>query len=152
MSILLDTNILTRLAQHTHRLHATARDAVMALQGVGKTLFIVPQNLYEFWVVATRPVAANGLGLTAAEADAELTSFETLFPLLADTHALLPEWRRLVRAHGVLGKSGHDARLVAALLTHGLTHILTFNVADFARFPGITVLDPAAQRTAAEAS
>jgi hypothetical protein len=102
----------------------------------------VPQNLYEFWVVATRPIAANGLGLSAAEADSELTCFEALFPQLADTPALLPEWRRLVRCHGILGKSGHDARLVAALLTHGLTHVLTFNVADFAHFPGITVLDP----------
>ena len=28
--------------------------------------------------------------------------------------------------------------------THRLTHLLTFNVADFARFPGITILDPLA--------
>lgn len=39
---------------------------------------------------------------------------------------------------------------IAALVTrammnvHGLTHILTFNAADFARFPGLTVLDPVA--------
>ena len=74
MSVLLDSNILTRLAQHTHPMHATARDAVAALRQGGDTLFIVPQNLYEFWVVATRPIAANGLGLTAAEADAELAA------------------------------------------------------------------------------
>src|SRR4051812_28543304 len=35
---------------------------------------IVPQNLYEFWVVLTRPTAVNGLGKTAAEAAAELES------------------------------------------------------------------------------
>ena len=27
--------------------------------------------------------------------------------------------------------------------THGMTHLLTFNGKDFARFPGVTVLDPA---------
>src|SRR5437016_178726 len=85
MSILLDTNILTRLAQHTHPMHAAARDAVAALQAGGETLHLVPQNLYEFWVVATRPVAVNGLGFTVAQADAELARLETLFPVLPET-------------------------------------------------------------------
>jgi len=66
-----------------------------------------------------------------------------LFPLLDDSPAIFPEWQRLVAAHAVLGKNGHDARLVAAMLVHGVTHLLTFNTADFARFPGITALDPA---------
>jgi predicted nucleic acid-binding protein len=43
----------------------------------------------------------------------------------------------------VLGKNAHDTRLVAAMLVHGVTHLLTFNVTDFSRFPGLTVLDPA---------
>src|SRR3989442_2982935 len=137
MNILLDSNILARLAQHTHPMHATARDAVAALRHAGETLLIVPQNLYEFWVVATRPLAANGLGFTAPQADAELARLEALFPLLPDSTALLPAWRRLVVTHSALGKNAHDARLVAAMLVHGLTHLLTFNVADFIRFPGI---------------
>jgi predicted nucleic acid-binding protein len=144
MSVLLDSNILTRLAQHTHPMHATAQGAVTALQRGGEALFIVPQNLYEFWVVATRPVAVNGLGFTAAQADAELARLEALFPLLPDTPAIFAAWRRLVAAHGVLGKNAHDARLVAAMTAHGMTHLLTFNGADFARFPGISILDPGA--------
>jgi predicted nucleic acid-binding protein len=99
--------------------------------------------LYEFWVVATRPVAGNGLGLSAAEASAELARLRALFPLLLDTPAIFAEWERLVNVHQVLGKNAHDARLVAAMVVHGLTHILTFNTADFSRFPGITVIDPA---------
>jgi hypothetical protein len=123
-------------------MHVAARDAVAALQRGGDTLLIVPPNLYEFWVVATRPVAANGLGFTASQADAELARLEALFPLLPETPAICTEWRRLVVASGILGKNAHDARLVAAMLAHGLTHLLTFNVADFIRFPRITVLDP----------
>lgn len=64
------------------------------------------------------------------------------FQVLADSPGLFPEWRSLVRAHAVSGKPTHDARLVAAMKVHGLTHLLTFNVADFTRYP-ITVLDPA---------
>ena len=36
----------------------------------------MPQNLYEFWVVAPRPVALNGLGSSAAQAEAELARRE----------------------------------------------------------------------------
>ena len=40
------------------------------------------------------------------------------------------------------GKKAHDARLVAAMNLHGITHIVTFNSDDFARDAGITVIHP----------
>jgi len=43
-----------------------------------------------------------------------------------------------------MGKPSHDARLVAAMLAHGVTHILTFNDTDFRRYAGITPVVPAA--------
>jgi predicted nucleic acid-binding protein len=104
---------------------------------------VVPQVLYEFWVTATRPLAANGLGLSAAAAAAELARLKGLFTFLPDTAAIYPEWERVVTLHQVTGKNAHDARLVAAMGVHGLTHLLTFNTTDFARFPGVTALDPA---------
>jgi len=42
----------------------------------------------------------------------------------------------------VSGKQAHDARLAAAMLRHGLTHLLTFNIEDFKRYPSINILDP----------
>ncbi len=144
MSVLLDTNILARMAQPGTAAYQTALDAVTALQLRGDVPCLVPQVLYEFWVIATRPIAVNGLGFTPAQADAELGRVLGLFPLFfPDTAAIFPEWRRLVVAHQVSGLPAHDARLVAAMNIHGLTHLLTFNTAHFTRFPGITVLDPA---------
>ena len=142
MSVLLDTNILTRLSQGTHPMHAAARAATDGLRAVGRHPQIVPQVIYEFWAVATRPVAANGLGLTVLEAQSELARFRGLFPTLPETPDFLPEWERLGVAHDCKGKPAHDARLVAAMRVHGLTDLLTFNGADFARYPGITVLSP----------
>jgi hypothetical protein len=84
MSVLLDTNILARLAQHTHPMHTAGRDAVAALQHGGETLHVVPQNHYEFWVVATRPVAVKGLGFDAGQAAAELGRLQGLFGLLPE--------------------------------------------------------------------
>jgi predicted nucleic acid-binding protein len=94
--------------------------------------------------VATRPAQANGLGLTPAQAAAELTRLKALIPLLPDTAAIYPQWERLVLTHQAAGKTAHDARLVAAMAVHGMTHLLTFNTQDFARYPVITALDPVA--------
>jgi hypothetical protein len=52
------------------------------------------------------------------------------------------EWRRLVVACSVAGVQVHDARLVAAMLAHGVPQLLTLNGRDFARYPGIAVLHP----------
>src|SRR5947209_3852504 len=114
MNVLLDTNILGRMVEAGHAQHATATDA--ALIARGDTPCLVPQVLYEFWVVLTRPLASNGLGYSPAQADAELTRLSALYPLLLDSPAIFTEWRRLVTTHGVSGKNGHDARLVAAML------------------------------------
>ena len=54
-----------------------------------------------------------------------------------------PEWRRLVVNYGVSGVQVHDARLVATMLVHDVTHILTFNTQDFIRYrpEGIIAID-----------
>lgn len=143
MSVLLDTNILTRAAQPGHPMYRDALDSLDALRQRGEVLCIVPQNLYEFWVVATRPLSANGMGMTPPQAEAELSSLKRLFRFLSDTPHVYTEWERLVSQHAVSGKNAHDARLVAAMMVHRLSQLLTFNVDDFKRFSGITVLTPA---------
>lgn len=142
MKILLDTNILLRLAQIDHSMYSVSRSAVRSLLSQGEDLCIVPQNLYEFWVVATRPAGENGLGLNAKQAASEFVSIKRITSLLRDERAIVQEWERLVENHNVIGKRAHDARLVAAMHRHKITHILTFNSRDFSRFPGITALPP----------
>ncbi len=66
--ILLDTNLLARMTDSAHPQCAPARRAVQSLLvGKGERLIVVPQNLYEFWAVATRPLSSNGLGLSVSE-------------------------------------------------------------------------------------
>lgn len=142
MNILLDANILLRLVDPTNAAHAIAATAVSALRAQGDTLHIVPQSVYEFWAVASRPVANNGLGLESAECVRELTNVKKSFALLDDRPTLFREWEAIVSGIACHGKVAHDARYVAAMRTHGLSHLLTFNVSDFSRYPGITVLDP----------
>jgi len=144
VSVLLDTNVLLRLAQPHHRQYRAATGGVARARLAGEALSVTPQNIAEFWAVATRPVgAANGLGLTAAAAAAEIATIEQMFELAADDPEIYPIWKGLVVTHRVLGAQAYDARLVAAMLAHGIDRILTFNVADFSRY-GVTVLHPAA--------
>jgi predicted nucleic acid-binding protein len=62
--------------------------------------------------------------------------------LLSDSEAVYQEWRRIIVQYGVSGVQVHDARLVAAMRVHGVTHILTLNAGDFSRYSGITVAHP----------
>jgi predicted nucleic acid-binding protein len=144
MNVLVDTNIAARFVEPGHAMHPDARDAVEALMIRGHTVCIVPQVCYEFWVVCTRPVGNNGLGLSVPDVVLELANLRTVFTQLDETPALLPTWESLVTAHAVVGKTAHDVRLVAAMQVHGVTHLLTFNDQHFRRFTSITVLTPAA--------
>lgn len=143
MTYLVDTNVLLRAAQPSHPAHAAATGAVRNLLARGERLCVLPQNLIEFWAVATRPAESNGLGLEVGEAAAELDGLKVIFELLPDTPAIYLEWETLVRTHQGKGKEAHDARIAAAMLSHGVTHILTFNGGDFKRFAGVKTVDPA---------
>jgi predicted nucleic acid-binding protein len=142
MSVLLDTNILLRSSQFIHPQRQPASDATNLLLIQGEQLCLVPQNLYEYWVVCTRPILQNGLGLTSVEAAAKIVEHKRYFAIRDDTPAILPEWERLVTQHQVLGKRAHDARLVAAMLVHGIRRILTFNARDFQRYSSIVAITP----------
>lgn len=144
MNVLLDTNILLRMADTLSPMSATAVGAVGTLVARGDVLFLAPQVLYEFWAAATRPNAVNGLGMSCAQAAAEMARVRALFTFSPDNEDVFLTWEQLVITHHVTGKSAHDARLVAAMMVHGISHILTFNTGDFTRYPGITVLDPTA--------
>jgi predicted nucleic acid-binding protein len=145
--ILLDTNVLARMTDSSHPQCAASRRAVHILLARRERLLIVPQNLYEFWAVATRkpgppPAGQNGLGMTCAQASQWLRFFQRRFTLLPDRTELVESWHALLIALGVKGFKSHDVRLVAAMQTYGIARILTFNANDFKGFP-ITTIDPA---------
>lgn len=147
MAYLVDTSVLARLANVRDVLYATAVHAVLELHRRGEAVHVTPQGLIEFRNIATRPAALNGLGLSIPETERQAAAFEVEFPLLPDTPDVYPAWKSLVSAVGVIGKQVHDARLVAICHVHNVSHMLTFNVAHFARMaafgPGIVVVDPA---------
>jgi predicted nucleic acid-binding protein len=145
--ILLDTNMLARMTRSSDPQSGLVRAAVQTLRTRAEQLIIFPQNLYEFWTVATRragspPAGANGLGMSAAQAGHWLRFFRRRFTILPDREELPQLWQSLVEGQGITGFRAHDARLVAAMQSYGITRILTFNAADFRDLP-VTIMDPA---------
>lgn len=140
---LLDTNVLLRAIHTGAPEHPVALGAITVLQARGDRVLVTPQNLIEFWSVASRPAGVNGLGWTLSQVEAEVRHVLTLFPLLWDTAAVFTHWQSLVVAQQVTGRQVHDARLVAVMQAHNVPHLLTFNTTDFTRYPGIGVIDPA---------
>jgi predicted nucleic acid-binding protein len=132
MDVLLDTNLVTRCIQPSHPLHTIAIAAMKEFAARGDRLCIVPQVIYEHFVVCTRPPNEyGGLGMTSEAAIAEITRVATLFELLLDSQTIYPEWLRLIDQNKVIGKRAHDARIVAAMNIHGMRAIATFNAKDF---------------------
>ena len=142
MRVLVDTNILLRSAQPNHPLCPQATHAVSKLIRQRDAVFFCSQNIAEFWNVATRPAALNGLGLSHEEVLKEVSSIEQLLTLLPDIPAIYAAWKEIVRDHKVQGVKVYDARLVATMSVYGIESVLTFNTADFKRYSNITALHP----------
>ncbi|QEH38800.1 tRNA(fMet)-specific endonuclease VapC [Aquisphaera giovannonii] len=143
MFVLVDSGFLLRLLETSDPHHSTIRAAVRALRGRADNLVVAPQNLAEFWNVCTRPAAARGgLGLSIADAERRLRAIERLFRVIPDNPAAYPIWRRILISQAVRGVQVHDARLVALMQASGISHILTLNTIDFARYPGVVPIAP----------
>ena len=139
---LADTNILVRLVKRNDPECSLVRGALRALLVQSARLCYTPQTMAEFWNVSTRPPERHGYGLTPLEADRRARRIERAVTWLPGGEAVSREWRRLIVAHAVSGVQVYDARLVAVMKVHDVTHLLTLNDRDFARYPGIIVVHP----------
>ncbi len=139
---LLDTNVALRFCDASSPSHTPAIDSVTKLLEDGEEVYLTAQNIIEFWAVASRPVGANGFGWGLDKVAKEVDRLLDLFLLLEESPAIFNKWIELVSRHAVQGKQVHDARLIAVMKVHGLTNLLTFNTADFGRYPDVILVHP----------
>ncbi len=138
-----DTNIPLRLTQIGHPHRQAALDTLQLLAERDQEQFsIAPQSLYEMYVVCTRPASANGFGMSARLASIEISAIKSLFEVLPETSQVYATWEGLVAKYDITGKQAHDVRLVALMLQHRVSKLLTFNDGDFRRFSEIQPLNP----------
>jgi predicted nucleic acid-binding protein len=143
MQYLVDTGVWLRLFDRTDPEHAAIREALRSLRSSGHSLAACPQNIAEFWNVSTRPASARGgYGKSVATTDGRVQFIERFGRILAESPTAYDGWRKLLVRHQIQGLSVHDARLVSMMQLAGITHIVTLNVADFARYSGIVAVTP----------
>ncbi len=145
MAYLLDTGILLRLVNAQDRLHSTVRLAVELIGAKNEEVFTTSQNIAEFWNVATRPIADNGLGLLVGAMVGLLEQIvEPVCGMLTEHPATYQELKHLGAKYQFRGKQIHDARIAAQMLCWKIDNILTLNDRDFHRYEpeGIKVVTP----------
>jgi predicted nucleic acid-binding protein len=140
---LADTNILLRFLLRNNPAYPAIREAVRTIKARGEQIVTTTRNMTEFWNVCTRPATVRGgLGMSVEATEMRLRLLERHFPVLPDSPTVYENWKALVLTHKVVGVNVHDARLVAAMIVYRVTHVLTSNVKDFARYPAVTAVVP----------
>jgi predicted nucleic acid-binding protein len=140
---LADTNVASRSVIPAAPQYPVIVSALDRLIRNGDVVYVTAQVLVEFHAMATRPAAANGFGFPVTQAVLEARKIEAAFPRLPETDDIYHLWRTLVERYAIVGRQVYDARLVAVMLAHGVTHVLTNNAAHFRRFSEITAVEPA---------
>jgi predicted nucleic acid-binding protein len=137
-----DTNVLLRLSDQLNGQNPLIVVAMRRLGLQNIEFCFTTQNLGEFWNVSTRPITRNGFGLSIPETARRFQTIRESMTLLPESEAVFRAWLQLLQAHDVRGTEVHDAHLAAVLEVHQVTHLLTFNGADFKRFPHIVAVHP----------
>jgi len=135
-----DTNVLVYATQITSPYRDAARTALQHHSTGGARLCLSRQILREYLAVVTRPQLFAS-PITMAEALADIERFAAAFELLEDGPEVGVRLAQLCRSVALAGRQVHDANIVATMLAHGETRLLTANRGDFQRFaPAIEIL------------
>jgi len=138
--VFLDTNVLL-VATDESRAHPHEANALFAAAGPGGYhLALSGQLLREYLVVATRTIQDNGLGLSVDQALGNVAAFVRRTVFYAENEAVAARLRSLCAERVLSGKRIHEANVVATLLAHGLSSLVTENTADFDGFPEIKTI------------
>lgn len=142
MRVLVDTNVLLR-ASGSARADGPSLGTVERLTASGAEPCIALQSLVEAWAVMTRAESANGLGMAPVAARQELEAIRAAYTVLADPADFAERFLDLCTSREVVGRQSFDARLVAVMLGHGISRLVTLNGPDFARYREIELIKPA---------
>lgn len=129
-ALLVDTSVLLEASNKARKQHAAA----LSVLETRDHLVFPSQVAREFLVVATRPTAVDGLGLSPKAALENLTAFRRNVRLLPEEKPLLATLLRIVEDLSLEGKRIHDAHIVAAAVVHKVQWVVTLNSGDFQSF------------------
>ncbi|CAN5185162.1 type II toxin-antitoxin system VapC family toxin [soil metagenome] len=137
-----DTNVLVFAEIESSAHHEAASDLLTVLAESPHPWALPWPCVYEFLRVVTHPrVYHPAVPRTTALADLERILASPSLILLGETdrHPLI--MRDVLDQSGATGNLVHDAHIAALCIEHGISKLLTGD-RDFARFSGLSVVDP----------
>ncbi len=136
-----DANILVFAADPLSPWYAAATAQLRIAREDGISLIVNPQVVREFVAAATRP-APGGPPPPIGPILENVRRIQSGFIVLDENSATIDRLTELLGTIPTFGKQVHDANIVATMLTHGVSTLLTHNTSDFVRFDGLIRLVP----------
>ena len=133
-SLFIDTNVLLTAIDPGRDGYTVARSLFRRSRLRTRSPYVSPQVLREYLVVATRPMSANGLGMSMADALKNLRALRDRTSFLVEDRRVAERFAALIADVQCTGKQIHDANIVATMLVHGIGRLVTDNGDDFRRF------------------
>jgi predicted nucleic acid-binding protein len=140
---IVDTNVLVYALDGDAPQHAAARAVLDAAREASATLYVTPQILCEFYSTVTNARRVPKPS-SPADAIAVIADLLTVLHVLPIPAHMIEGLLDLLRRRPVTGADVFDLQIIATMQASGLRTIYTFNVADFAAFPELSVVTPAA--------
>jgi len=131
--VFIDTNVLIYSTRPSSSFHRRAASALAKAASLEPRLAISRQVMREYLAVVTRP-GGGSEPIAMAEALADVERFAAAFEVLEDGPEVGARLAELCRSVALAGRQVHDANIVATMLAHGETRLLTANRVDFRRF------------------
>ena len=140
MKVLLDTNVLLEATDEGRKLHDQSLGIFQNAAASGVELFLATQVIREYLVVATRPIANNGLGMDTVAALGNIGQFRRRASLIAETVQAGELFLVWAARFGISGKRLHDLQLLASASAAGMDGLVTANEVDFQETSNIRIL------------
>lgn len=138
--IFVDTNILAYSKLAASPLQSIAQSKLDDLAAAGHPLCISRQILREYLACLSRSSSLTA-AIPMPRLIADARTFESQFHVAEDGPGVTAHLLKLLSAIPCAGKQIHDANIVATMLFHGISKLLTHNISDFNRFSGqITII------------
>jgi len=137
----LDTNVLVYAASLRAPLHLRAAEEIRRRYELKQDLWISRQVLREYLVTLSRPQTYSN-PKPLRELVGDIRYFLSHFLVANEDPAVTEKLLELIEGTETRGKQIHDTNIVATMLVHGVSELLTNNPADFARYSGVIRIIP----------
>lgn len=133
--VFVDSNLLVFAKQALSPFNSQATAKLQDLAAAGHALWISRQVLREYLVAMSHPATLTK-PVSMADLIADVQDFERQFQIAEDGPGVTSQLLNLLSIVPCLSKKIHDANIVATMVSHGISNLVTHNVADFNRYAG----------------